>query len=946
MESKINTQLNVIEKSIKWVKETDSMRGAKGENAYRDLRNYRRKLNKKKSALEGNLAAAVYGESQAGKSYFISALLSVIGNPFMILDGNGNEYDFKSQINPRGDDIEATSIVTRFSTKYKYYNKDYPITAKLLSPTDLILIICEMYYHNLNVNKTISFEELKEKIDGFESIYANKTECQKLIIDDNIDDIEEYFNDNFSKLVYNNIKDAKFFEKLSGFVSKIAPEEWKDVFSLFWNFNPQLTRIFDDLITQYKQLQFTDTLYLPIDAVLRDKGTILDVRRLDEIYSSFNGAETEYSANSIVFYTDKSGNEKTVNFSKPYLCALTEELIFVLPESIKKDKPFLAQTDLLDFPGSRHFENPSEDNISNISLTMMLRRGRVEYLFNKYSSNERINVLLFCQNHRQSKQNVMPEKLKRWIGTMIGTTPEERETYNSSISPLFVISTWFNEDLKFKVQEDKKGDDKFNERWWQRFIITLAKEIIKTSDNDWFENWTVSKRNFQNIYLLRDFNKSSETEDQIYKGYNQHKKEQEEIKPESYPTFREDLRKSFIEYDFVKQHFENPANSWDSAASINKDGTQLIIDKLTLAANEINAARLKKSIKELNAISQDIINLLNEYYNSPDKAESLLRAIATAGTIQANLDIAFGRNPYFFGTMMKELMLNNSNVYTLYLEKLRDIERRDVVNMDKYSAIRLNVPELNPNESFDTNLEYLRKHYEKHTAKECQDFFEQEQGIDLNELFYGNNERVKTFSQVLAEALESYWFDVYMLKNQQNLAEVFSEVGLQNIQDMLRRLFTKLQITKTIAERIRRHVDGYRNIEDVYEMIADISTEMLNKFINSVGREYYSESNFADLKKASENINGLSWEHSELQFEQNSREEVAELITLMGDLDKLLNKNPLPTKAKRLPNYRSYIMWYDLLKAGFVTASGVPDYDEVANKTLEVIINECKTINY
>ena len=31
MEQKINTQLSTIEKSIKWVKETDSMRGAKGE---------------------------------------------------------------------------------------------------------------------------------------------------------------------------------------------------------------------------------------------------------------------------------------------------------------------------------------------------------------------------------------------------------------------------------------------------------------------------------------------------------------------------------------------------------------------------------------------------------------------------------------------------------------------------------------------------------------------------------------------------------------------------------------------------------------------------------------------------------------------------------------------------------------------------------------------------
>ncbi len=948
MEKNINTQLNIIEKAIKWVKETDSMKGAKGENAYRNLVNYRRKLNKKKFALDGNPAAAMYGESQAGKSYLVSALLSVAGKSFKVLDGKENEFDFKNQINPRGNEMESTSVVTRFSTKYASINQDYPILAKLLSPTDIILVICEAYYNNLKVNKPLSFDDLKEKINSFELNYSNKKECQKLIIEDDILNMEDYFNDNFSKLVYNNVKDADFFDKISSFVTKIPPEEWKDVFSLFWNFNPQLTKLFNDLIKQYQQLNFTDTVYLPIDAVLRDKGTLLDVSRLDEIYDTFKGQESDYAYQTLVFYKDKEANEKTITFSKPYLCALTAEIIFVLPEKLKEDKPFLAHTDLLDFPGTRRFETTSEENISDKSLTVLLRRGRVDYLFNKYSSYERLNALLFCQNQKQSSQSVMPEKLDRWIGSMIGNSPEEREAFKSSISPLFIISTWFNKDLEFDFNNDKPDKmQSLNERWHQRFTKTLAGEIIKSSDYQWLNKWTISNTNFQNIYLLRDFDKSSETNSQIYKGYNQNAIEVEEIKPVSFPEFREILRKSFIEYDFVKQHFENPENSWDRAASINEDGTQLIIDKLTIAANNINPARIEKSVRELQLILENIITFLKEYYNSPDKAESLLRAIATAGSIQANLDIAFGRDPYFFGSMMRELMLKNSDVYNLYLGKIRDIERRDVINMDKYSAIRMNVPELSPNENFDMNLECLRKHYEKRTIKECQDFFENEQGIDLNELFYGNNARVKSFSQVLAKELETFWFEDYMFSNQQNLSEIVSKEGLQDIQDMLRRLYEKLNITEIIAEKIRRYVDGYRNIEDVYEMIADISAEMINKFINTVGLEYYNESNYNDLKKASENINGLSWKHDELQFEKSTKNEVAELITQMGNLPELLNQNPLPKqKLKFLPNYRNYIMWYDLLKAGFVTASGVPTYDPIANEKLGAIIKEFETIEY
>ena len=98
------------------------MNGAKGESAYRNLVNYRRKLNKKKYALEENPAAAIYGASQMGKSYLVSNLLSEKGAPFTVIDGEGKSYVFLDEINPEGKKKEATSIVTRFSTNFKWIN--------------------------------------------------------------------------------------------------------------------------------------------------------------------------------------------------------------------------------------------------------------------------------------------------------------------------------------------------------------------------------------------------------------------------------------------------------------------------------------------------------------------------------------------------------------------------------------------------------------------------------------------------------------------------------------------------------------------------------------------------------------------------------------------------------------------------------------------------------
>ena len=944
LEEKILSQLQLIKKSNSWI--NNSLIGEKQKLAYRNMVDCRRKLNKKKFALEGNPAAAMYGESQAGKSYLVSALLSENYKPFMIYDGNGNTYDFKNEVNPRGNEMESTSVVTRFSTKNNWINKEYPVIAKLLSPTDLILVLCEAYYNNLKVNKSLSFEELKEKIDSFEATYKNRIECQELIIEDDILNIEDYFNENFSNLVYNNIKDAHFFEKISLLVTRIPYHEWKDVFSLFWNFNPQLTRLFDDLINQYKQLKFTDTVYLPIEAVLRSKGTILDVSRLDEIYDSFKGQETQYTNTCSVLFIDKTGVEETTVFSKPHLCGLIAELIFVLPDSIKKQKPFLDKTDLLDFPGLRRTENTNENDITDLSLTTLLRRGRVDYLFNKYSSYERINTLLFCQKHSQSGQSIMPEKLNLWIGNMIGETASEREKFKSPISPLFVISTWFNKDLEFDFNNDKINSiQSLNERWNQRFSKTLKNEIFKSDTYSWLTQWTISKPNFQNIFLLRDFDQSSKTNSQIFKGYNDYKEEKEEIIPDSYTTFRSDLKKSFVEYDFVKKHFEEPVKSWDSVASMNQDGTKLIIEKLTIAAENINSARVEKIANELEGIASTIHKELLKHFHSNDKDKELQKAKSIAGDIQFKLDTAFRADGIkLYGQLMKELMINEGLVLQLYRNKIDDIEHRAVVDLDIYSTYRQNVP-VEEGDTVESYFDRLCIHYEKITDEQKQLFrFELEsKDIDLEGLIDQNSDLIKNNSLQLAELLLEYWLTNADLNDKKTIQQILGFDGSSALEDLLgmfQKMFKKIGLAKKIAEKIRRYTDGNNKTGMPYEIIADISAELLNKCINSVGLDYFNESEISDLHIANENNNlGLELE----QHNNPTVQSVSQLFEKIDDWNNIIQSQP--EQMKSLPSYRNYLLWRNNLKVGFVSVCDIPNYDIEANEKLDAIIKEFKAIN-
>ena len=295
-----------------------------------------------------------------------------------------------------------------------------------------------------------------------------------------------------------------------------------------------------------------------------------------------------------------------------------------------------------------------------------------------------------------------------------------------------------------------------NYRWKQRFDTTLAKEYIEVENPtySWFNNWTLAEPYFRNIYLLRDFEKS-ETPSRLFIGYNQYKEEKEEVILPQNPNFRKELRQSFIEYDFVKKHFEDPAASWDAAASINKDGTELIITKLTVAAANSKAARQTKIKTDLVQILDAIKAELNRHYHSADKDEELLRAKTTAGNIQLKLDTSFAADGIRqYGRMMRDLMVDEGAVLHLFRECIDDIEHQDVINQDIYSTYRIMVP-VEPDDNVQSYFEKLCRHYEKVTDEQKEQFRKEliARHVDLDDLISGGEDFIKNNAQQLAEAL-------------------------------------------------------------------------------------------------------------------------------------------------------------------------------------------------
>lgn len=940
MEKNIIKQLNLIESANDWVK--SSLEGEKQKNAHHNLVNYRRLLKKKKLALEGNPAAAIYGESQVGKSYLISSLLTEESKPFSIAGEGLPNYNFIEEINPPGGGSESTSLVSRFSVKFKPHNPQFPIQANLLTPIDLVLVLCDSFYNDIkSVHElTLSSEQINSEV---EKIIINLigTQHQSILGEDDIWDIRDYFKDYLPKAF--NVLDSCFFDKTSLILSKCNPNEWKNIFSLLWNKNEKITNLFDTLISEYEKLNFCNKIYLPIESVLYRHGTLLDVKRLKEIYGKPDGIEPDYKAETKVLCEDRE-----IIIAKPYLCALSAELIFCQTEDLVETKPFLDKIDLLDFPGARSRLTHPQDLIEDAIIPELLLRGKVSYLFNKYSDAEKINVLFFCSKHEQAAQRAMPEMLNNWVTKIIGENEKKREEYisKSKLSPLFIVSTFFNVNLQYNPQQDKIGDNSsLNYRWNQRFEWTLASQMLKTEVYDWFENWTISNPFFQNIFLLRDFEKS-DTISHIFKGYNENKIEQEEVKPSQYPDFKEKLRQSFIDYDFVKRHFKEPAKSWDCAASLNKDGSALIIEQLTIAANNINYARQEKILEEINEISKMVVAELNKYFHSNDKDEELQKAKRIAGEIQFKFDSAFSADGIKrYGKVMKELMLDEKSVFELYRKQLDNIEQRDYVNLGQYITILFQVP-VRDGDTPDSYFERLAAQYEKNSDEDKAQFRNdlEKQGVDLYELIHRNADLIKNNSQQLAEALIDYWIAHISLSENHTIQEILASHGssaLQDITEMLQKLTKKVGLAKVIAEKIRHYVDGQTRTDIPYGIASDISAELLNKFVNTVGFEYIDDSEINDLKQANEkNSLGLTFDQQN-GMGATSVEEVFNRIENWTDI--IQSK---PEEMKTLPSYRNYLLWYNRLKIGFVSVCDIPNYDVAANETLGTIIKEIETAKY
>jgi hypothetical protein len=781
-----------------------------------------------------------------GKSYLVSAMLSTPNHPFAVTDGR-KEYNFIRDINPSSPNstIEATGVITRFTTRKE---EDIPggyLKVQLLSISDIILILCKAFYNQVDYiqENILSAENINSKL---ENISIDKSHIIKSFInEDDILDIKEYLSDINNPLHRrcNNILSAEsnFFDFLIDNINYLDEKQLNSVLQILWNEDKNISRLWSDMFDTYKKIEFNSIVYAGFDTVLKSKGTLLDVARLDEIYGKPQDVGNDYESEANILL---SKGDKPLKVKKSLLSSLIAELRFNIPNELEVANPFLKDMDILDFPGARRPEQIKQDKLNEgKNLSTILRRGKVSYLFNKYSSAKRISTLLFCHNNNMSAESSMGSLLNEWIKGNVGQTSKDREEYvsKSNIPPLFIIGTWFNKDLEY--HEEKQGDE-LGSRWNRRFKIVLEKEVLKSlEDNDhWFNDWTTSQKMFRNIYMLRDF-KYSKT---IYQGYDPDSNKTEEgdvNQPLTYPTFFNDLKKSFVEDDFVVKHFSDPEKSWNEAASCAKDGTRLIIGSLNKIAPNVLEARNEKFADDIRKIQDQLCSLLQQYYH-PDNGDDCIKlAKRQIGKSRSQIDIMIGDDKYSFGRLMDSLMITEPDVYELVHDFISGGVLTDRLS-NRESQIFMSAG-LDSMASRLDNINRLCYYLGVDNEQECRKELESD-GIDMDKLL-SYRQMMRSRADELVDKVSELWHNKILIKK---CTQSFETVllSIDTIVSQLWKLYEQLNFKRYLTEKVDTFIENMSN-DTAVGIISDCLTMEINKFSFSFGYDFMSEERIISLKK-------------------------------------------------------------------------------------------------
>ena len=988
--NKLKHQLDTLDQIVDWVE--NNLQATEQTEYFKYLVERRRMMKRILHTLTVNPTIAAYGESQKGKSYIIASLLRR-GNDnkeVMVKDENGNYLDFITHFNLKTKDQESTGVITRFTTDPVSEDDKHPIKLRIMSLADVITFLADCYLNAVTGYSSFQIVDLQQI--GAEQVkkYTDASNVQDRLIADDVYDICDY-------LVQSNKTAAEVFQKSGWFdymamiVRKIPLSDIAEEFSYLWFKDTTFTELLKLIITNLERLAFQKEVYIDTKPVLNDGNdgayTLMSVVALTDeatgIQSYYNG-----KGNGSVMSTVKLPSGNTVEIAKPLLSLLTFEVVYHVDADTLKDeicfcedglhesptqsvdeirqmlhqngfnvptrRTFLYRDgrvgdtcfDLLDFPGARAIVTIQANKVSEELANLMLRE-KVLFMFQKYTYEKLIKILLLCHDHKNSVTGgAISDQLDKWISISLGEDAQARtkNITNYKLSPLFIISTKYNCDLVVaKENADVWRVDKNVFR--QRLILRLLDEVIGPKSHDWFENWTTQGR-FDNTFLLRDFKYSSdnvniEGRSDLFMGYPN--PEEKELNAEE----RQKIKELFLQEECVKMFFKNPELMWDAASTMRNDGSYYLFKQLNVVAPNVqNASELDLGGKFENYI-KDIITKITPKFHPNNPAAALNDSIRNVRRLNFAMKFALNNHEDFFGKFIQHLQMTTNYTSELFEKIIHSEKINKTIDSGPYEMLIDGV------EQYGLTFKKGDKAGNMRILHDVFGIIGEDdpllKDIDLEVLFDPKFENKLSPSYVLASNLVEDWVKKIMApENNLYFSQVrFSASEISEFYNRLKGMIDHARLIEKIAKAISDYVDFTPTISDgCIPIIADIATNLFNAFVMDMGYSHLSQEDNANIRKTNDEyklnlsfdygLNELTTEQDDAEFDADVRRQLFESLEALG--------SGAQGQQLSLPAYERMQKWLEFATIAYVVNFASQDwgYSQEANDRLGELLKDIK----
>lgn len=622
-----------------WLKDNSAVTGSATGALLKEMRHAARFFGKCEAAARRKMCVGVFGPSQSGKSYLISALARTPQGA-LLADFCGTTHDFITEINPEGG-RESTGLVTRFTTTPPPgLTPDHPLRLRLLTETDVVRVLANTYYADCDHKDAPDAEALDAALDELEQQTGPENGA---VSADDVEELREYLQRNFASRPRVQMLQYGYWTRAASLAPRLDMPGRARLFSLIWNATPQFHDLLLKLGRALEALGHATEADCPEAALLPRSSSIIDVERLQRL----DNPDTD----DVLPLRAVQGGQ-TALLPRAVIAALTAELTIVMHE---KPDDFFDHTDLLDFPGYRsryQLDDLARALERDDKLSDLFLRGKVAYLFERYCEERELTSMLLCIGPGNQEVQDLPRAIQTWIAATHGEDPTSRAGRPSA---LFLVLTKM--DMEF---EKKAGTPSVEKRWDIRFHASLLDFFGK--QYDWPNNWD-GTHPFTNTFLLRNPNFRCEA---IFTFDDQGRETGIRTEQENYVA---EVRNAFLSSDIVRRHVAAPEAVWDAAMSLNDGGVMLLRRCLRPLCNpDLKREQLRVSLAEC---CRRLTQLLQGYCPGDDvsarraeKAElarRLARALAQVASAQR------------LGRLLRRLQVEDWQLYNVCIRMSRTL---------------------------------------------------------------------------------------------------------------------------------------------------------------------------------------------------------------------------------------------------------------------------------